>query len=390
MAKNQLDILIVGGGIMGCSVAYHLMKLDPGLKLAVVERDPTYQNASTTLSMGGVRVQFSLKENILISLYTLKILERFAEEMAVGDNIPDVGFRRDGYLFLIDPPGEKSARSSMALQKELGGQVEWWLPPEIKRHYPLINPSAFAGGTYGPADGYLDPYNFLMSFKTKAQSLGAQFLSSEAVSFQSSKGKVSGVKIASGEIIESRVVVNAAGAWAAGLAKSVDVVLPVEPVKRQVFVFEPAVSLGKPLPLVICPSGFFFRSETGGLVLAGRSFENDKVGFNFDYDRDRFENVLWPELVEYAPAFEKLKLVRGWAGLYDVNRLDGNAILGEWPELKGLFLICGFSGHGLMQSPAAGRYVAELILGETPSLDLSIFNPGRILQRRPLTEKGIV
>jgi FAD-dependent oxidoreductase domain-containing protein 1 len=117
MAKNQLDILIVGGGIMGCSVAYHLMKLDPGLKLAVVERDPTYQNASTTLSMGGVRVQFSLKENILISLYTLKILERFAEEMAVGDNIPDVGFRRDGYLFLIDPPGEKSARSSMALAR---------------------------------------------------------------------------------------------------------------------------------------------------------------------------------------------------------------------------------------------------------------------------------
>ena len=390
MNEKQYDVLIVGGGIMGSSVAYHLMNFDPKLKLAVVERDPTYQNASTALSMGGVRVQFSLKENVLISLYTLKILEKFGEEMAVGDNIPDVTFRREGYLFLIDPAGEKSARSSLALQKKLGGQVEWWTLPEIKQHHPLINPSAFAGGTFGSADGYLDPYNFLMAYKTKAQSLGARFLNSEVVSFQGSKRKISGVKIASGETLNSNAVVNAAGAWSPALARTVGVVLPVEPVKRQVFVFDPAVTPEKPLPLVICPSGFFFRSETGGLVLAGRSFENDQVGFNFDYDRNRFEDVLWPELVEYAPAFEKLKLVRGWAGLYDVNRLDGNAILGEWPELEGFYIIGGFSGHGLMQSPAAGRYVAELILGKTPSLDLGIFSPARILERRPLAEKGLV
>ncbi len=185
-------------------------------------------------------------------------------------------------------------------------------------------------------------------------------------------------------------MVNAAGAWSPDLAKTAGIYLPVEPVKRQVFILKPAIGLQGPLPLVICPSGFYLRSETGGLLLVGRSFENDQVGFDFGWDRRRFEDILWPELVRYAPSFDSLKIVRGWAGLYDVNRLDGNAILGEWPELKGLYLICGFSGHGLQQAPAAGRYVAELILKKPPSLDLGIFSPRRILDGQPLTEKGLV
>jgi glycine/D-amino acid oxidase-like deaminating enzyme len=390
MAKNKYDVLIVGGGIMGCSVAYQLLRLDPGLRIAVVERDPTYEHASTALSMGGIRVQFSLKENILVSLHTLDVLKHFPEEMAVGESLPEVGFKREGYLFLIDWAGEETARSSLDLQKNLGGRVDWWSPKEINERYPWLDVSAFMGGTFGHDDGYLDPHAFLMAYRSKAQSLGAQFLAGEAVSLQEEGHRISGIKLASGESLAAPVVVNAAGAWSPDLAKTAGIYLPVEPVKRQVFILKPAIGFQSPLPLIICPSGFYLRSETGGLLLVGRSFENDQVGFDFGWDRRRFEDILWPELVRYAPSFDRLKIVRGWAGLYDVNRLDGNAILGEWPELRGLYLICGFSGHGLQQAPAAGRYVAELILKKPPSLDLGIFSPRRILDGQPLTEKGLV
>lgn len=390
MSRNHYDVLIAGGGIMGCAVAYHLLRADPDLRLGVVERDPTYEHASTALSMGGVRAQFSLRENVLASLHTLEILKHFREEMAVGDSRPEVGFRREGYLFLIDRAGEDAARGSLALQKGLGARIDWWSPAEIRSRYPSLELSGFVGGTFGHDDGYLDPYAFLMAYRSKAQSLGAEFLVAEAASLHKDGARIRGIILASGERLAAPVVVTAAGAWSSDLAKTAGVILPVEPVKRQVFIFKPAASLEGPLPLVICPSGLYFRSETGGLVLVGRSFEDDEVGFNFGWERRRFEDTLWPELINYAPDFDSLKLVRGWAGLYDVNRLDGNAILGEWPSLKGLYVICGFSGHGLQQAPAAGRYIAELILKKKLSLDLGIFSPQRILEGKPLTEKGLV
>ncbi len=141
MSSHSFEVVIVGGGVMGCSIAYHLLKAEPNLKLLVIERDPSYQYASTTLSMCGVRVQFSMKENILISLYAQEILKHFEEEMAVEGAKPDIGFRREGYLFLVDPAGKEQARSSLALQKQIGAEVQWWLPDEIKNHYSLLDVS---------------------------------------------------------------------------------------------------------------------------------------------------------------------------------------------------------------------------------------------------------
>ena len=160
--------------------------------------------------------------------------------------------------------------------------------------------------------------------------------------------------------------------------------------QRQVFALDTEVKPVGPLPLTILPSGLYFRTETGGLILIGKSMAEDPVGFDFSCDDRRFTEHLWYELAEFVPAFDTLKLVRGWAGLYAVNTLDGNAILGEWPELKGLFLANGFSGHGLQQGPAVGRYLSELILGIPPTLDLSIFRPERILENKPLVEGGLV
>jgi glycine/D-amino acid oxidase-like deaminating enzyme len=390
MTHRTFDIVIVGGGVMGCSTAYYLTRAGDKLKVAVVERDPTYTYASTALSMANVRIQFSLKENIQISQYTMEIFERFAEAMEVDGDGPNIAFRREGNLFLVDQKGRDRAEKALNAQKSLGCQVEWWSPDHIKARYPLYETTGLAGGTFGSRDGHFDAYSVLMGYKAKARSQGALFIHDEVVHVLSHGGSVGGVKLASGKNLAAKIVVNCAGAWAARVAQTAGVNLPVQPIKRQVFALDTKVKPEGPLPLTVLPSGLYFRTETGGLILLGKSMREDPVGFDFKWDEKRFMEVLWFELAAFVPAFDTLKLVRGWAGLYAVNTLDGNAILGEWPELKGFYLANGFSGHGLQQAPAIGRYLMERITGRTPALDLSIFGAKRILDNRPLSEGGLV
>jgi glycine/D-amino acid oxidase-like deaminating enzyme len=390
MSLKTYDVVIIGGGIMGSATAYYLMKADATLRVAVVERDKTYSQASTTLSMSNIRIQFSLKENIQISQYSSKVLNRFEKEMAIDDQQPKIYFRQEGNLFLIDAAEETDARRSFKMQKDLGCRVQWWSPQTIKRHYPLYEPEKFAGGTFGPDDGYCDAYAVLMGYKSKARSLGATYIQDKVVRIEKNKKRVTAAELAKTGHLNAAFVVNCAGAWAADVAQTAGVELPVVPIKRQVFALDTAVKPTGPLPLTVLPSGLYFRSETGGLILLGKSLLEDPIGFDFSWDDKRFLELLWPELAEFVPAFDRLKLVRGWAGLYAVNTLDGNAILGQWPEIRGLYLANGFSGHGLQQGPAVGRYLSELILGRPVSLDLSIFGPERILEKRPLNENGIV
>jgi len=388
--KETFDVIIVGGGIMGSSTAYYLMKMDSNINVAVVERDPAYERASTTLSMANIRIQFSLRQNVQISRYAFEVLARFEEEMAVGEDKPNIAFHREGNLFLVDEKGRNAAEKAMAMQKSLGCPVEWWSPRDIKEHYPLYDATPYEGGTFGPKDGHLDAYAVLMGYKAKGRSLGAEYIKDEVIQVLVKGKEVNGVRLASGADLSSKVVVNCAGAWASQVAGSVGVEIPVQPVKREVYALDTAVKPQGPLPLTILPSGLYFRTETGNLILVGWSFDDDPVGFDFSWDQKRFTDRIWPVLAEFVPAFDTLKVVRGWAGLYAVNTLDSNAILGEWPELKGFYLANGFSGHGLQQGPAVGRYISELILGLKPELDLSIFTPLRVLENRPLSEGGIV
>jgi glycine/D-amino acid oxidase-like deaminating enzyme len=389
-SDRTYDVIITGGGIMGSSTAYYLSRMAPGLKIAVVERDPTYARASTTLSMSNVRIQFSLKENILISQYAFQVLDAFEAEMAVDDRRPRIYFHRDGNLFLVGEQNRQAARRAYDLQLSLGCRVEWWSPDQIKARYPLYDTSGIVGGTFGPDDGHFDAYAALMAYKAKARSQGAHYLTGEVTRIRTGGGRAEGVDLSTGETLSAGCVVNCGGAWAAQIAETAGVKLPVIPVTRQVFALDPAVKPEGPLPLTVLLSGLYFRTETGGLILLGKSMEEDSVGFNFTWDDQRFMEILWPELAEFVPAWDRLKLVRGWAGLYDVNTLDHNAIIGEWPEIGGLYLATGFSGHGLQQGPAVGRYLAELILKQPASLDLSIFNPRRVLENKPLSEAGIV
>jgi len=389
-SDRTYDVIITGGGIMGSATAYYLSCMASGLKVAVVERDPSYARASTTLSMSNVRIQFSLKENILISRYAFQVLENFEEEMAVEDRRPRIYFHRDGNLFLVGEQNLQAARRAYDLQLSLGCRVQWWSPEQVRERYPLYETSGIVGATFGADDGHFDAYAALMAYRAKARSQGVDYLTGEVARIRAAAGRVEGVELASGDILAAGCLVNCGGAWAAQIAATAGVTLPVIPVKRQVFAFEPAVKPDGPLPLTVLLSGLYFRTETGGLILLGKSMEDDPVGFNFACDDQRFMEILWPELAEFVPAWDRLRLVRGWAGLYDVNTLDHNAIIGEWPEIRGLHLATGFSGHGLQQGPAVGRYLAELVSGQPVSLDLSIFSPRRVLEKKPLSEAGIV
>jgi FAD-dependent oxidoreductase domain-containing protein 1 len=390
VAEKSYDVIIVGGGIMGTSTAYNLKRAEEKIKVTVVEMDSTYSRASSTLSLANIRIQFSLKENIQISQYAIEVLGRFDEEMGVDDEKAHIAFRREGNLFLVAPEGRAPAEKALALQKSVGCDVEWWTPEEIRKHYPLYFPSGYEGGTFGPQDGHLDAYAMLMGYKAKAKSLGAEYVTDEVIQIVKDRKRVNGVRLASGRNLSSKIVVNCAGAWASRVASMAGVTIPVVPVKRQVFALDTKVKPEGPLPLTVLPSGLYFRTETGNLILLGKSLEEDPVGFDFTCEEKRFTELLWPELAEFVPAFDTLKVVRGWAGLYAVNTLDSNAILGEWPELQGFYLANGFSGHGLQQAPAVGRYISELILSLKPALDLSIFTPQRILESRPLSEGRIV
>ena len=389
--RNSYDVIIVGGGIMGSTTAYYLTRKDPNLKVAVIERDLAYTRASTTLSMVNARIQFSLEQNVQISQFAFDVLENFEDEMTVAGNRPSIAYHREGNLFLYEADAVADAREAMQMQQNLGCQVEWWTPDEVRQHYPLYDPDErIVGASFGAKDGHFDAYAVLMAYKANARAQGAVYIEAEVTSLNIADGRIHGVTTATGEGYTAAVVINCAGAWCTELARTAGVELPVQPTKRQCFCVDPAEKSDRPLPLTILPSGFYFRTETGGMVLIGKSLPEDPVGFDFSWDQNRFMDMLWLELAEFVPAFERLKLVRGWAGLYAVNTLDGNAILGEWPELKGFYLANGFSGHGLQQGPAVGRYLSEVITGATPTMDLSIFTPQRILDGRPLAEGGIV
>jgi glycine/D-amino acid oxidase-like deaminating enzyme len=387
MANNTYDIVIIGGGVMGCATAYYLLKFDPSLSVVILEMDPTYERASTPLSDGNTRIQFNIKENIQMSQYGLKVLKTFANEMEVDGEKPDVAFRQQGNLFVLDEASKEESHEGLLLQQSLGCEVEWLKPEGVQKYFPLYNLKGCVAGTFGPHDGTMSPMAVLTGYRKKAIALGAKYLQAQVAEVLRDGNQIIGVKLSSGEILNSNIVMNAAGAWAAPLAKTVGVDLPVVPTKRQVTIVETNAHPERVLPCLFLPSGLYVIHEGEGLFMVGKSFADDYVGTDdFTWERRTFEEKIWHELVEYIPEFDRLKILRGWAGLYEVNTLDGNAILGESTQIKGFFFANGFSGHGFQQAHAVGRHTAELMLGKTPTLDLSIFSVNRIADNKPVFE----
>jgi glycine/D-amino acid oxidase-like deaminating enzyme len=371
---------------MGSATAYYLKRMDPALSVVVFEIDPTYARSSTVLSDGNVRIQFNLDENIRISQYALEVLGTFADDMQTPDYRPEVSARHQGNLFLADAGHRQDAVAGMELQQTLGCEVGWLEASEVSARWPIFDGPGYVGGTFGPLDGSIDPNAVLRGYRQQALAMGVEFIEAEVVELIREDDRIAGVLLASGERVEAPIVVNCAGAWSPALLAAIGVEIPVEPVMRNVFIVDSDLEWGGDLPSVFLPSGLYVLPENDGTFLIAWSQPDDPIGFDFTVRRSKFYDLIWPELVERFPAFDRLDVTGGWAGLYALNTLDGNAILGEWPMVRGLHICTGFSGHGFQQCHAVGRYLAELILERDHALDLSRLGPQRIIDGTPLYE----
>ena len=380
------DVVVVGGAATGSATAYHLRRLVPSLSVAVVEREPTYEHCSTLRSDGNLRYQFNLEENIAMSMYSFELLDSFADEMAVGEWRPRLAPKHNGNLFLSDEAGREAAMEGLAVQQRLGCDVEWLDAEEIATRWPALRTEGdVVGGTYGPRDGAIDPSALLDGFQRRAEADGATYLADEVTAIVRDSDRVVGVELAGAGRLDADVVVLAAGAWSAPLGETAGIELPVEPVMRTVHIVDHAPELGA-VPSVFLPSGLYLLPESDTRSQVAWSTDRDPVGFDFTYRSTDFEPVVWPELVGSLPAYDALRLASGWCGLYAVNTLDHNAILGPWPGVDGLLVACGFSGHGFQHTPAMGRHLAETIAGRTPTLDLDRLGPQRVVDGVPLRE----
>ncbi|MFP6743736.1 MAG: FAD-binding oxidoreductase [Alphaproteobacteria bacterium] len=384
------DILIIGGGVIGSSIAYHLAADGRGGRITVVERDPTYEFATSPRSLGGIRQQFSLPENILLSQYSLDFYQDFDEFMAVDDVPASIGLRQQGYLFLLRPEDRALFEANQEIQRSLHAPVEMLELDAVAARYPSLCLDGLDGAAFGPADGWFDPHGAVQGFRRKARSLGVTYVDDEVVGIDDDGEKVTGVRLESGDNRAAGVVINAAGAAAGEVAAMAGMALPVVPLRRQVFFFEIRKEL-EPLAQTIDPSGVYFRPEGKG-YLAGRSDPDEPPGFNFTVDQSYFDDVIWPVLAARVPAFEALKGGQSWACHYENNQFDENLIIGPWVGgLDGFYVACGLSGHGIQQAPAVGLAMAELLLdGGYETLDLSRFGYRRVIDDEPLFEAGIV
>ena len=385
--------MIVGGGVMGCAVAYFLAAdADFQGRILVLERDPSYEFASTTLSWGGYRQQFSTPENIRMAAYSIPFLKSAQQTLAVAGEGPELGFREQGYLFLASEQGESALRQSHQVQTAEGATVEMLNPGQLAARFPWLNVDGIAAGSFGQNnEGWLDPHSLLHGFRRKARDLGVSFQVVQVAALETEGRAVTGVRLANDERIRAGTVVNAAGWQAGGLAATAGIKLPVEPRKRMTYVFDCREDLSG-MPLTIDPTGVGTRPESGQyLGLVSPPETEDPPRSDFDLEYSWFEGTVWPTLAHRIPAFESIKLSRAWAGLYDYNSFDQNAILGPHPEISGILFCNGFSGHGIQQSPAAGRAVAEwLVHGAPKSLDLTAFGYSRIAEDRPIREAAVV
>jgi FAD-dependent oxidoreductase domain-containing protein 1 len=392
--SRQPRCVIVGGGVIGASVACFLVN-HPGFdgSVVVLESDPSYRNGSTTRSAGGIRHQFSTRENILISRFATDFIrdpQRFIETRQTG---ADLGFVENGYLMLASAAGASTLRSNVALQRELGSDIELLDATRLAREFPWIHSGDIALASHGRSgEGWIDPHSLLMLFRQAATDRGAQFLKSTVNGFDRSGDRLTAATTVEGIKFQADVFVNAAGPAATSLYRLASCSpLPVHSRKRMVFVFHCRERIER-CPLVVDPEGVYFRPE-GEQFICGLSppAEEDPDSDDFDIDHDWFESRIWPRLAHRVKAFEAIKVTGAWAGHYAYNTFDQNALIGQHPELSNFYLANGFSGHGLQQSPAVGRGIAELIVdGRFTQIDLSVFSPGRIAANQPLVERNVV
>lgn len=387
--SDNYDVVIVGGGVTGSSTAYFLVADSFDGSIAVVERDSTYSEAPSARAAGGIRQQFSTPENIRIGLFGAEFVKNIDRFLTVDGQVPAVDFKERGYLILASEKSLPLMKENHSVQCDLGASIAYETNDALNERYPWMRTEGLAGGFLGlENEGWLDPNALLQAFRKKAISLGVTYIEDEVVTLGRDSGRVSEIELRSGRRLIPDQVLNAAGARdVTALMAQIGIRLPVEPRKRCAFVFECRGDVGE-TPQVILPNGVAFRSEGDRyLTVVAPPRDQDPPTDSFDIDYPLFDDIIWPALAERVPAFEAIKLTNAHSCHYDFNTLDENAILGPVPGVDNMLIAAGFSGHGLMQSPAVGRALSELIAyGEYRALDLSRFGYDRVLSNSPLLE----
>ena len=381
---KSADVVIIGGGVMGASTAYHLA-LKGCKNIVLLERNPFFGQEATGKCAGGIRYQFATEINIRLSLLSLPMLDRFEEELGQAIDV-----HHCGYLFLLTREKDIQAfEANVVLQHRLGVMTEWLSGDSVRSRLPLMCLEDVLAATWHPKDGLADPSGVVQGYITGARRLGAKCLTDiEATGILIENGRICGVKTPKGEV-STPILVNAAGPWASRIGEMVGIQFPVVPLRRQIAVTTPIPGLPLDFPFVIdFAKNLYFHREGPG-ILTGMSNLDEPPSFTQQVDRE-WELVHFDAAMARMPILEHAGIISRWAGLYEVSP-DAHPILGKVPEIEGLYAIVGFSGHGFMHGPACGLLLSEEILdGKAHTLDVTSLRLSRFRECKPILEYNVV
>ncbi|UWR27246.1 FAD-binding oxidoreductase [Sulfitobacter sp. S223] len=394
-SRSSYDVLIVGGAVYGSAVAWWLTQM-AGFdgKVLVVERDPAYTFASTSHTNSCIRQQFSNATNIQVSQFGAEFIKNFRTFMGGDPDVPHLSLHSFGYLYLADTPEfALTLKRSQAVQESLGAGTRHLSRDDIAAAYPFYQLDDIIAGNHNLVDeGYFDGGTMFDWFKRSARANGVEYIHGEVAAITRDGNAVQSVTLSDGTKIACGTLVNASGPRAAATARMAGLDIPVVPRKRYTFVFDAAKPLDRDLPLTIDPSGVHVRTD-GKYYLAGCPPDEDEdVAYDdFNFDHSIWEQKVWPAIATRIPQFEAVKVINQWVGHYAYNTLDQNALLGRAQDCPNFIFVNGFSGHGLQQSPAMGRGIAELIAyGTYRSLDLSAFDVNRAKAGTRFLETAVI
>ena len=390
MTRAARKIVIIGGGVIGSSIAWHLARAGAAADTVVIEPDSTYEYAATPRASGTVRRVFGLPENILMSGYAHEVYGDFERLLMIdGEPAAHVDMRIGGLLMMTAGAQRAASLEAIAaVQRNLGVNNAILDRAEIATRFPAVFAEDVDAALHSPDDGWIDPNGALQGFRRCARHLGIEYLEDRVTAIKVSDRFARSVTLASGTKLPTDIVINCANCWAPQVCRMVGLEVAIEPMRRLTFWFETRANVG-PLPLLRDHLGVSVREEGRGW-LSGVTNPDEPAGFNWDIDHAWFDEVVWPKVAHRVPAFEAAKVGRSWSGHYDMHRLDENPILGPWiGGVENFWLAAGFSGHGLMHAPAVGRGICELALhGRFETLDLSRLSFRRVIDGKPLRDAG--
>jgi glycine/D-amino acid oxidase-like deaminating enzyme len=377
------DVVIVGGGVVGSSAAWRLRQDGFTGRIIVCERDPTYARASSFLAMGGIRQQFCTPVTVQMVRYSVALWKVFDAELGSPGHRPRAWFRQRGYLFLADEASADRVRARYELERRAGAAVRLIGVDEIRSIAPDLMLDDIVFGMIGPEDGYANPREVLGGFRRAAAEAEVDYRIAEVLAIDREADRVTGVILGNGDRVATPIVVNAAGPWAGRLAAVAGLDVAVEPMRQMLFRCELPHYWPYRFPMIIDPGGVHWRhddpvgaDDRDGIIAAFTNW-TEAPGERFDSDDGRWPRDFHPAMIRRLPALKDVRDVRGWAGLYEMTP-DHNPVLGEHPALRGFIFANGFSGHGLMMSPATGKIVSEMVmLGRSETFDVGIFAPDR-------------